>query len=57
MKVSNGYVWSTKYKAWRKLPRRVWLKIQRYQILNAARKDLADRHNTKTRPAEGKDTP
>jgi len=57
MKVINGYVWSTKYKAWRKLPRLVWLKIQRYQILNAARKDMRDRREAKTRPTKGKDTP
>ena len=45
MKVSNGYVWSTKYKAWRKLPRRVWLKIQHRQMLKAARKDKDQPHN------------
>ncbi|MGB9152198.1 MAG: hypothetical protein WCD70_03820 [Alphaproteobacteria bacterium] len=37
MKVSNGYVWSNKYKAWRKLPRHVWLKIQRHQVLKATK--------------------
>ena len=33
MRVKNGYVWSDKYQCWRKLPRRVWLEMQRQKSI------------------------
>lgn len=47
MKVSNGCVWSKKYKCWRKLPRPAWLRIQRDQFLKIQKKqpDKQGRNN------------
>jgi hypothetical protein len=41
MKISNGYVWSKKYARWRRLPRHVWLRIQRVRLIKIANNNHA----------------
>jgi hypothetical protein len=38
MKTKNGYIWSDKQGRWRKLPRHVWLNMQRRQALKIAQR-------------------
>jgi hypothetical protein len=43
MKIKNGYIWSNKQGRWRKLPHKVWLRLQWQQKVGLQRKKQAER--------------